>query len=74
MSLQKAMRHTQPPITCLEGASMPGMKGWGIMLTTQTMLQVEKAWRCNPIGRQFKMCRNTNLLSFQNYDISGDDM
>lgn len=74
LSLQKVMRPTQPPIKCLVGASMPGMRGWGILLTTQTMLQVEKAWRCNPTGRQFIMCCNTDPLYFQNYDISGNDL
>jgi len=74
LSLQKAMRPTQPPIKRLVGASMPGIRGWGIMVTTQTMLQVEKAWRCNSTRRQFIMCCDTNPLSFQNYDVSGDDL
>jgi hypothetical protein len=42
LSLHKALGPTQPPIKCLVGASMPGIRGWGIMLTIQTMLQVEK--------------------------------
>jgi len=41
---------------------------------SKNMLQVEKAWRCNSIRRQFVMCCNTNPLSFQNYDISEDEL
>ena len=76
LPLKMALGPTQPPIKCLVGAPMPGIRGWGIMLTTQTMLQVEKHWRSNSTRRpRFTVCCNFNLIPFHSfYDNSGDDM